>query len=312
MSDYREELNQFVLNQNINLSSKGHLAVMVQLTDAIRDMIFPIDPEKLKTPQGGQVKVLSGPNLKAILKRYGINKVLAAEGARTNRGSLAKMLTYVEFLNQLHSKEKQIDFEEIQRFWIEKVRDYFSSQPLILPMKQSLTVAARIAVLFDAVKKREKKQTGATLQGTVLQHLVGAKLRIIAGEAIELFGSNVSDNQQGRHGDFCVNKTVIHCTTAPSDALLDKCQANVEQGYFPIIVTLDAKVEATKQRAIDAGLGDQLEVWGLAQFISTNANEHGEFDADGKDESLRKIIGEYNQIISKFEADQSLKISTEG
>lgn len=309
MIEYYDELNDFIVNDSININSKGNLAVMIQITEAAKRMSFPLDPEEFMTPQGGQVNVLSGSNLKLILGKYGISKVLASEGGRTSRGSIAKMQSYVSFLNRLYEEFGEVNFDILQEYWIGKVNDFFAGKPLVLPMKQSLTVAARVSVLFDRIRVREKSQSGATLQGTVLQHLVGSKLKIITNGNVEIFGANVSDQQQGRRGDFFIKKTVIHCTTSPSDALLDKCKVNIDQGLFPIIVTLDSKVESTKQRAVDAGIGELLEVWGIAQFISTNVNEHGLFDAEDRDGSLEKIISTYNKIIEDHETDQSLKIS---
>ena len=45
-------------------------------------------PKKLITEGGGQVLGLGKGAVQAVLKRHGIDRVLASEGGRTSRGSL--------------------------------------------------------------------------------------------------------------------------------------------------------------------------------------------------------------------------------
>ena len=56
---------------------------------------LPLDPKLLVTQGGGQVLGLGRASVQSVLKRHGIERVLAAEGGRTSRGSLNNMRQYV-------------------------------------------------------------------------------------------------------------------------------------------------------------------------------------------------------------------------
>ena len=58
---------------------------------------LPLDPDQLVTKSGGQVRGLGQSQVQKILARHGIERVLAAEGGRTSRGSLGNMRAYVRF-----------------------------------------------------------------------------------------------------------------------------------------------------------------------------------------------------------------------
>ena len=66
---------------------------------------LPLNPESLRTDEGGQVAGLGKAAVQSILEEYKITKVLAEEGGRTSRGSLGLMKTYVETLNELAKKK---------------------------------------------------------------------------------------------------------------------------------------------------------------------------------------------------------------
>ena len=72
--------------------------------------------------------------------------------------------------------------------------------------------------------------------GTVLQHLVAAKLCLILPEgSFEIHGASVADGPTDRNGDFVIGNTVIHCTTMPGALLIEKCKANLRAGCHPVI-----------------------------------------------------------------------------
>ena len=69
-----------------------------------------------------------------------------------------------------------------------------------------------------------------------MQHLVGAKLDCVLGaDTIEHHGFSTSDSASNRSGDFHVGDVAIHVTTAPTEALIAKCKANIGDGIRPII-----------------------------------------------------------------------------
>jgi len=87
-----------------SIKSKGALAVVLQISRLARNKGLPLNAEKLLTKGGGQVLGLSKDNVQSILADYGISQILAEEGGRTSRGSIAIMQQYVLFLNKLVEK----------------------------------------------------------------------------------------------------------------------------------------------------------------------------------------------------------------
>ena len=71
-----------------DISSKGQLSVVIQVTSMAKDKPMPLNPDDFNTEKEGQVKGLGGGNLKKILQRHGITRTLASEGGRTSRGSM--------------------------------------------------------------------------------------------------------------------------------------------------------------------------------------------------------------------------------
>ena len=104
-NELREKLNSFASEHGFR--GKGPLCVALIVTQHARERGLPLDPEALLTGGGGQVAGLGKSSVQSVLKRYSIERVLAAEGGRTSRGSLNNMRHYVAFLNDLSSLEKR-------------------------------------------------------------------------------------------------------------------------------------------------------------------------------------------------------------
>jgi hypothetical protein len=294
-----------------NAVTKGPLALLVQLTRMIQDKKFPLKADDFLTENKGQVAGLGGGNLKKILKEHGINQTLASEGGRTSRGNMGLMMKYIEFLNAWN-KTETIDFKIIETFWAEQVQEYFRNQPFILSSDTSRTIAASLDELFEQAKKRQKQNPGTQYLGTMLQHLVAAKLSIILPQdKFQIHGASVADSTTERNGDFVINSTIIHCTTAPGDPLIQKCKANIRGGCLPVIITIYDRVKNAYDLAADADISGRVEVWDIQQFLSTNINEHGLFDEQIRSTKLADIIERYNKIIDEKETDPSLKIEFE-
>lgn len=148
--------------------------------------------------------------------------------------------------------------------------------------------------------------------GTVLQHLVAAKLCLIMPEnAFEIHGASVVDAPTERSGDFVINNTIIHCTTMPGALLIEKCKANLRGGCHPVIITIFERVHTALNLAEDAGLAGRVEVWDIQQFLSSNVYEHSLFDESKRNSTLSDIIGRYNEIVLEAETDPSLRIEFE-
>jgi hypothetical protein len=294
-----------------NVTTKGPLALMVQLTHMTQAKSFPLNTGDFLTENKGQVVGLGGSNLKKILKEHGITQTLASEGGRTSRGNMGLMIKYVEFLNDWYSKET-IDFAAVEEYWASQVREYFYNQPFKLTVDPTKTIAASLEELFDQAKKRQKENPGTQYLGAVLQYLVGAKLSVILPpNSVVIHGAYVADTPTDRGGDFTISNTVIHCTTAPSDALIQKCAANLRAGCLPIIITIFDRVKTAQDMLTDAGIGGRVEVWDIQQFLSTNVNEHSLFDSAARNAKLTDIVQKYNTIVEDVETDPSLRIEFE-
>lgn len=294
-----------------NIVTKGPLSLVVQFSRMVRDKAFPLDPDEFQTGSKGQVAGLGGGNLKKILKEHGITQQLSAEGGRTSRGSMGLMIKYVDFLNAWN-KEEAVDFSVVEEYWANQVREYFRNQPFVLTADNSKTIAANLNELFEQAKKRQRQNPGTQYLGTVLQHLVGAKLRLILPEgSFEIHGASVADGPTDRNGDFVLNNTVIHCTTMPGALLIEKCKANLRSDCHPVIITIFERVHTAISLAEDAGLAGRIEVWDIQQFLSSNVYEHSLFDETKRNTTLSQIIALYNEVILETETDPSLRIEFE-
>lgn len=309
MIDQTERLKAFQAENNIY--TKGPLSVVIQFTRMVQGKDFPLRSDDFKTEKEGQVAGLGGGNLKKILKEHGITQLLSAEGGRTSRGSMGLMKKYVDFLNNWNAEET-VDLGTVEAFWAEQVREYFRNQPFILTADTSKTIGANLDELFEQAKKRQKQNPGTQYLGTVLQHLVAAKLCLILPEgSFEIHGASVADGPTDRNGDFVINSTIIHCTTMPGALLIEKCKANLRSGCHPVIITIFDRVHTALNLAEDAGLAGRVEVWDIQQFLSANVYEHSLFDEAKRNSTLADIVSRYNNIVLEAETDPSLRIEFE-
>lgn len=291
-----------------DIFSKGKLSLVIQFTRMAKAHQFPLNAEDFQTDSKGQVSGIGGGNLKKILKEHGITRQLTSEGGRTSRGSMGLMMAYVSFLDEWN-EASPVNLDEVENYWAEEIRKFFNNQPFMLSSDTSRTIRANLDDLFEQAKKRERENKGTRYLGVLLQHLVGAKLRVILPEgAFEVHGASVADSPTDRSGDFVVNNTSIHCTTMPGDILMEKCNANLRSGSQPVIITIYERVHTAITMIEDAGLTGRVEVWDIQQFLSSNVMEHSGFVDGNRNSTLADIVGKYNQIIDEVETDPSLKI----
>lgn len=293
-----------------SLRSKGQLAVMLHITRLAAENGLPIDPETLRTDREGQVKGLGKGRVQNILKGHGITRVLAEEGGRTSRGSLGNASDYAIFLNALHT-EKMDDLAAIEKWWIARVQDYFSSKPFTLKFDPSKSLRSIVSDLLAQAMKRQKDNPGTTYAGTVLQHLVGAKLDLILPEEkrVAHHGANVADGPTARAGDFVLDNVAIHVTTAPSEALIRKCKANIEAGLRPVIVTIAESRAGVESLAKGFDIDGRIDVIEAEQFIATNILEWSHFQGQQQRSEITRLLTAYNNIISACETDPSLHVA---
>lgn len=305
MSELHKRLQAYADENGIK--GKGPLSVVLVINRLASQMKLPIDSSQLLTDGGGQVKGLGKAAAQAILKEHGIDRVLSEEGGRTSRGSIKNMQSYVAFLNELH-KAKALDFDAIEAWWIKKVQAFFSAKPFKFRVDASKSMRSAVHDLIDQAFKRQKEMPGTMFAGAVFQHLVGAKLELLLPGKVEHNGFSVADAPSSRHGDFLADDVCIHVTTAPGEALLRKCKANLESGKRPLVVTTVAGVAGIEALARNANIEGRVDAFDIEQFIASNIYELSSFASAKRRITVEQLIGHYNAIVDKNETDPSLKI----
>ena len=205
------------------------------------------------------------------------------------------------------SEDAIIDLPAIENWWIERIREFWDAQPFRLRFDTSKSLRAIFRELLQQVKKRQQQTPGATYVGTVIQHLVGAKLDIVLG-GITHHGASVADEGTGREGDFVVGDVAIHVTTAPGEALIRKCKRNLANSIKPLVVTTAEGLVVAQGLALQAGVADRIDVLDIEQFLTCNLYERGRFDSSGRRETARDLVAHYNRLVSAHEREPGLHI----
>lgn len=304
--DLKEALNAFASKHRFN--GKGPLSVALVITQHARTMGLPLAPNSLVTDGGGQVLGLGKGAVQAVLRRHGIERVLASEGGRTSRGSLNKMREYVTFLNSLH-EQGNVDLDAIEMHWIDGVRAFFAAKPFSIKLDSSRSLRHVVRDLLEQATERQKSTPGVYYAGAVLQHLVGAKLDCALGQGkFDHNSYSTADAPGHRAGDFLVGDVAIHVTTSPGEAVIERCRENLNDGLKPVLVTLQRGMAVAEGLADNKSLADRIDIFEIEQFIALNLYELGEFAAAGRRIAVTDVVNRYNAIIDDVETDPSLAI----
>lgn len=301
----QERLEEFD-RQHIGLS-KGALSLTLILTRSVVGKSFPITKEQYRTAKAGQVAGLGGGAVKKILTSHGISRILSSEGGRTSRGNMERMEAYVDLLNEL-AADGVLDVPAAELFWVERTLAYFDAQPFTFKLDPIRSLRACVRDLLAQAIARQREVTGTMYHGAVMQHLVGAKLDIIANGKLRHHGVAVADAPSGRAGDFLLGDVALHVTTAPGEALIAKCAANLTSGLRPVIVTTEDGVGGAKALAKQAGIDERLDIIEIEQFIATNVYEWSAFERDDRCPTVARLIARYNEIVASCESDPSMRI----
>ena len=294
--------------KEFDIRGKGPLSVVLVLTSNAKKMKPPFKNTQFLTDKGGQVAGLGRATVQRILNKHNIAKVLAEEGGRTSRGSINNMQGYIKLLNELNEKGV-LDLDQIEKWWVQRIIEFFASQPLKIKNDQSKSAALLISELISAAYKRQKVQKGTMVAGAVMQHLVGAKLDVALPRVkVDHKGFSVSDEQRGGKGDFLIGDAAIHVTTAPTEALIRKCEKNLHENLRPIIITSEEGLGGAKALAKNSEASERIEVFEISQFIAANVYEWSEFKQASRPTKIKELIDAYNKLIDSVETDPSLKI----
>ena len=113
---------------------------------------------------------------------------------------MALMHDYAELINELRPTAEQ--FTEIEQYWVKRIQAFFTSKPFKLESDNSLSVDAAVEHLLRQATQRRRENPGTMYVGTVLQHLVAAKLTIVAPE-VEINGRAVDFHFRSNDGELC-------------------------------------------------------------------------------------------------------------
>ena len=155
---------QVLCQAHPKLLKKGGLSVALVVTQTAKEKGLPLEPESLRTEEGGQVAGLGKAAVQKILEAYGITKVLAEEGGRTSRGSLGLMRIYVEALNELHA-QGHAALDEIMAWWIERVHAHFASKGARFHYDSGKSVRANIDDLLQQAEDLQVNAGGTNYVG---------------------------------------------------------------------------------------------------------------------------------------------------
>jgi uncharacterized protein DUF4928 len=306
MANIQEQLQKF--SKEYRIIGKGPLSVVLVITRLSKDASFPLTSKDFLTEKGGQVKGLGKSAVQTILKDYGISRTLSEEGGRTSRGSIDLMKNYLSFLNSLY-QQKILNFEKIERWWIDRVKTFFAGKPFKFKIDPSRSIRSAVRDLIEQAFKRQKDVPGMMFAGAMFQHLVGAKLQLILPSGIVKHnGFSVADEPSKRIGDFVLDDVCIHVTTAPSESLIRKCKNNIERGKRPIIVTSNKGAAGIDVLSANEGIEGRIDIFEIEQFVASNIYEIGKFVQDGRRITVEQLFKCYNKIIEDCETDPSLKV----
>lgn len=288
---------------------KGGLALLLVLTHNAASRKFPLNVADFVTSSGGQVAGASGAAANKILADHGVAVRLSSEGGRTNRGSIGLMQSYIQCLNNIHSRGL-LDIGGALKHWVARTEAFLAEAPFKAKLNdQQLSIRALVNDLLAQAQTKQKARPGATYTGTLMQHLTAAKLRrLLKDKAPKPHGASDADSSRKTDGDFEINDSVLHVTAAPAVALLEKCGGNLSAGKRPIIITLSKSVQHAQALAEENGIESRIEFWSFDQFISTNAHEWGGFHARDVKAEARDLLKAYNDIIDEVGEEPSLKI----
>ena len=147
------------------------------------------------------------------------------------------------------------------------------------------------------------------LVGTVMQHLVGAKLDLIMGlGTVTHHGANQNDAGAGRGGDFDLGDVAIHVTGAAGEALIEKCVENLSKNVRPMIVTGRKGMPLAEGLAERKGIASRVEIIELEQFLAANIHEWSRFQTANRNAKVGAMVDRYNMLIDEHETDPSLRI----
>ena len=285
--------------------ARGTLAGAMAVTERLKQE-FKLDLAFHTAKGGTQIKGASGTAVGKILSQLGETRRFLKEGGRTNRGMRTEIGAFLDAtdklgLAELPKAKRLLALEEVQRFLLARVREFFSRERIKFVFTTEKSTANLIGDILAAARASGK-------EGPVAQYLVGAKLQLrFPSTSISNDSSSSADQQTGRDGDFTVQDTAFHVTVAPMAAVYEKCVANLNEGKCAFLLVPTRSVEGARQNAENVASG-RIDVAAIESFVGFNVNEIAMFGKGASAQALRKLLEIYNSRVKEVETDLSLMI----
>lgn len=265
---------------------------------------WPIERSDI-VAKGGRFRS-TGPFIQKVLRRFGEEREYASEGGRTTGGSIEAaedLASRLGAVNGFPKAEKIALADEIQKWIYEHVvRPALDHEGL----KIELNIEKIPPDIITGILAAGAKQG---VSGAVAQHLVGAKLALRFPKAqIDNYSYTTQDKQLGRKGDFEVGDTIIHVTMSPSEAVVDKCAANLKAGYRVILLVPRIALSGARYFVEKSQAPSQIWLTSIKAFVGQNLVELAEFGIAGLRVQLRGLLEKYNERAQLVEAKRSLLI----
>lgn len=277
---------------------------------------FPLKESKWFT--GTQVSLLGGSRINKILARHDEERTLASEAGRTSRGSQELARSFQAAVNESSaadalaaaSSQARTDVVSLlQAAMVKRIQtDFFDRQRLRIEYRSHERTSAVIGQLLDAASRRGGNATGA-----VAQYVVGAALCLhYPNMEIDNHSYTTADEQTGRVGDFIVSSAALHVTTAPGEALMRKCEANLGRDLFPVVLTLRERIAAAEGLAGNFDIADSISVRDMVEFVADAVDISARYVRSQMATRLRDLLDTYNMRVAAAEPDSSLQVEIPG
>ena len=220
------------------------------------------------------------------------------------------MKSYVALLNELH-EDGLADLDAIEMHWIREVRRTPAGTPFRLNRDPNRSLRSILSNLFEQAFRRQQPAKKRADADALLQYLVSARLACtLRREVVRHRRYATADTGTARACDFAVGDTAFHVTTAPSQAVIERCRDNLETALRPVLITLENRTSAAFCLAENAGIEARIDIFDIEGFLALNILERARFRSEGRRTALDDLLREYNRIVEENETDRSLKIES--
>lgn len=189
---------------------------------------------------------------------------------------------------------------------------FCSSAGYVLAYDDTKSVASILDHLLQQAAGRQRLDSSADNSGAMLTRLIAAHLELVLGEGkIVRRELSFAGRDASRADKFVVNDVCVYVTTAPSEALMRSCDADLDVGLRPLIVTIAIAYPDAISLASVQGLMDRIDIFEAGQFVATSTHITKRLEATPLKVKIERLVLKYNEIIESCEADPGLKIRFE-